>query len=72
MFIELLFHFRASLSYKDCGVDIDVGNEFVQQIQPMIKKTRSDGLIGDIGGFAGLFRLNKVSTIYKTLIALRR
>lgn len=53
------------MSYKECGVDIDAGNEFVHQIKPMVKKTSRDGLIGGIGGFAGLFQLSKVSKILK-------
>jgi phosphoribosylformylglycinamidine cyclo-ligase len=46
-----------SLSYKDSGVDIDIGNELVERIKPAIKRTQRDGCVGSIGGFGGLFEL---------------
>ena len=46
-----------SLSYRDAGVDIDAGNEFVERIKPSIKRTHRQGCVGSIGGFGGLFEL---------------
>ncbi|XP_063700673.1 trifunctional purine biosynthetic protein adenosine-3 [Culicoides brevitarsis] len=51
---------KLPISYKSSGVDIDAGNEFVTKIKPLIYGTRREGLVGDIGGFAGLFELNKL------------
>jgi phosphoribosylformylglycinamidine cyclo-ligase len=48
---------KASLSYRDAGVDIDAGNELVERIKPAIKRTRRPGVVGGIGGFGGLFEL---------------
>jgi phosphoribosylformylglycinamidine cyclo-ligase len=48
---------KASLSYKDSGVDIDAGNALVERIKPAIKRTQRDGCVGGIGGFGGLFEL---------------
>lgn len=48
------------LSYKDSGVDIFAGDEMVQQIKPLAKSTHRPGVIGGLGGFGGLFRLNEV------------
>ncbi|THB64235.1 MAG: phosphoribosylformylglycinamidine cyclo-ligase [Gammaproteobacteria bacterium] len=48
---------KTSLSYKDAGVDIDAGNQLVEQIKPAIKKTSRLGVMGSIGGFGGLFEL---------------
>ncbi|WP_100065675.1 phosphoribosylformylglycinamidine cyclo-ligase [Miniphocaeibacter massiliensis] len=48
-----------SLTYKDSGVDKEAGYEEVKLIKPLIKKTYRDGVISDIGGFSGLFELNK-------------
>lgn len=48
-----------SLTYKDSGVDKEAGYKEVQMIKPLIKNTFRDGVMSDIGGFAGLFQLNK-------------
>lgn len=50
-------------SYKDAGVDIDRANEFVEAIKPLIRTTFRKEVIGGIGGFGGLFHLEK--TRYK-------
>jgi phosphoribosylformylglycinamidine cyclo-ligase len=47
-----------SITYKDAGVDIDKGNAFVNQIKKIAKKTKRRGVIGEIGGFGGLFSLD--------------
>jgi phosphoribosylformylglycinamidine cyclo-ligase len=50
-------------SYKDAGVDIDRANEFVEAIKPLIRTTHRKEVIGGVGGFGGLFHLEK--TRYK-------
>uniref|UniRef100_A0A1I8QFD9 Trifunctional purine biosynthetic protein adenosine-3 n=1 Tax=Stomoxys calcitrans TaxID=35570 RepID=A0A1I8QFD9_STOCA len=50
-----------SLSYKDSGVDIDAGDDLVQRIKPLSRGTQRPGVIGGLGGFGGLFRLNELS-----------
>ena len=47
------------LSYQDAGVDIDTGNELVEEIKPIVKKTNRPGVVSNIGGFGGLFDLKK-------------
>ncbi|MBI4212293.1 MAG: phosphoribosylformylglycinamidine cyclo-ligase [Deltaproteobacteria bacterium] len=42
--------------YAKAGVNIDEGNRFVDLIRPMVGLTRRSGVIGDVGGFGGLFR----------------
>ena len=49
----------SQISYKDAGVDIDAGNSFVENIKPLVKATRVDGVLGGIGSFAGAFELPK-------------
>ena len=44
--------------YQEAGVDITLGNAFVDRIKPLIRKTFTPGVITDIGGFGGLFRLD--------------
>jgi len=44
-------------SYKETGVDIDLADHIVKKIKPLIGKTSIPGVLGDIGGFGGLFSL---------------
>jgi len=46
------------LTYADAGVDIDKANNFVETIKKIVKQTPRTGVIGDIGGFGGLYSLN--------------
>ena len=48
-------------SYKNAGVDINAGNQFVQAIKPFVKKTCRPGADTEIGGFAGIFDLSKTN-----------
>lgn len=45
------------VSYKDAGVDIDAGNEFVNRIKPLVSATFDKNVIGGIGSFAGAYEL---------------
>jgi len=47
----------STVSYKDAGVDIDAGNQFVENIKPHVKSTLIPGVLGGIGSFAGAFEL---------------
>ncbi len=44
------------ITYKDSGVDIDKANLFVKKIKEDIDSTRTEGVMGEIGGFGGFFR----------------
>ena len=44
-----------SITYKDSGVDVDGGNNFVKRISPIVKATFSDRVITGLGGFGALF-----------------
>ena len=45
------------ISYKDAGVDIDAGNEFINAIKPFVKATQTPHVLGGIGSFSGAVRL---------------
>jgi phosphoribosylformylglycinamidine cyclo-ligase len=47
-----------SVTYRDAGVDIDAGNRLVERIKPLVKATQRAGVLGGIGGFGGLFKLD--------------
>ncbi len=46
------------LTYRDAGVDIDAGNRSVQLIKDCVRATYRPEVLGDLGGFGGLFALN--------------
>ncbi len=46
-------------SYKEAGVDISLANQIVRKIKPLVSKTSIPGVLGDIGGFGGLFSLTE-------------
>ena len=46
------------LTYKDAGVDIDAGNRSVELIKNSVRATYRPEVLGDLGGFGGLFALN--------------
>ena len=45
------------LTYRDAGVDIDAGNEVVERIKPLVKRTFRPEVMGGLGGFGALFNL---------------
>jgi len=47
-----------SLTYADAGVDIDKADKLVDRIKKIAQQTPRSGVVGEIGGFGGLFSLN--------------
>lgn len=47
------------LTYKDSGVDVNSGYETVKLIKEYVKKTHTKGVISNIGGFGGMFEIDK-------------
>ncbi|HXY90433.1 MAG TPA: phosphoribosylformylglycinamidine cyclo-ligase [Xanthobacteraceae bacterium] len=57
------------LRYRDAGVDIDAGNRLVDLIRPLVKATARAGADGEIGGFGGVFDLNRAGYRDPLLVA---
>jgi phosphoribosylformylglycinamidine cyclo-ligase len=49
---------KRTVTYADAGVSIHAGERAVELLKSKVKKTSRPEVIGDLGGFAGLFRLN--------------
>ena len=47
-----------SLTYRDAGVNIDAGNELVERIKPLVKKSFRPEVMGGLGGFGAMFDLS--------------
>jgi len=48
---------RQPLTYRDAGVDIDAGDQLVENIKPFARKTSRPGVLAGIGGFGALFEI---------------
>ena len=49
---------NSPLTYRDAGVDIDAGNELVERIKPLVKRSFRPEVMGGLGGFGALFNLS--------------
>ena len=56
-------------AYAEAGVDIHAGNAFVSRIKTMVASTFTGGVITDIGGFGGLFKLDTSNMEQPVLVA---
>src|SRR5882672_3619798 len=50
---------HTSLSYRAAGVDIDAGDQLVENIKPIARRTLREGVLAGIGGFGALFEVPK-------------
>src|SRR6201987_6343808 len=46
-----------SITYRDAGVDIDAGDELVERIKPLVRRTQRREVLAGIGGFGALVEL---------------
>ncbi|MBU1398453.1 MAG: phosphoribosylformylglycinamidine cyclo-ligase [Proteobacteria bacterium] len=58
-----------SLTYVDAGVNIEKANKLVESIREIAKKTMRPGVIGEIGGFGGLFSINTTNLQKPVLVS---
>ena len=56
-------------TYSQAGVDIDAGDLAVQLMKDHLKKARRPEVVGDIGGFAGLFDVSALKKFNRPLLA---
>lgn len=50
---------QTSLSYRDAGVDIDAGDQLVENIKPFAKRTMRPEVLGGLGGFGAMVEISK-------------
>jgi len=56
---------KKPLTYANTGVDIEAGDRLVGLIQTMMKRTHGPRVLGEHGGFAGMFRLDFNERLFK-------
>jgi phosphoribosylformylglycinamidine cyclo-ligase len=49
---------KRTVTYADAGVSIDAGEQAVELLKSKVSRTWRPEVVGDLGGFAGLFRLD--------------
>ena len=60
---------KKGLTYAEAGVDIDAGEREVELIKKSVQATYTRGVLGDLGGFGGLFRLKDELTDDPVLVS---
>jgi phosphoribosylformylglycinamidine cyclo-ligase len=45
------------ISYRDAGVDIDAGDELVERIKPLVRRSQRPEVLAGVGGFGALVEL---------------
>ncbi len=53
------------LTYAESGVDIEAGDQLVDLIKPMVKRTHGPRVMGQHGAFAAMFRLDFEPKLFK-------
>jgi phosphoribosylformylglycinamidine cyclo-ligase len=48
---------ESGLTYRDAGVDIDAGDELVERIKPLVRRTQRPEVLAGVGGFGALVAL---------------
>jgi phosphoribosylformylglycinamidine cyclo-ligase len=59
----------ASITYADAGVDIDRANRTKKRIKYLAHKTFTRGVLSEIGGFGGLFSIDKTKYVDPVLVS---
>ena len=49
---------KRTVTYADAGVSIEAGEQAVELLKSKVSRTWRNEVVGDLGGFAGLFRLD--------------
>jgi phosphoribosylformylglycinamidine cyclo-ligase len=60
---------KAAVTYADAGVDIDRGNRTKKRIKYLAHKTFTRGVLSEIGGFGGLFSIDREKYIDPVLVS---
>ncbi|MGB8385007.1 MAG: AIR synthase related protein, partial [Dermatophilaceae bacterium] len=57
------------ITYAGAGVDIDAGDRAVELMKASVHRARRAEVLGDLGGFAGLFDASQLTTMTRPILA---
>src|SRR6202000_2797794 len=60
---------KTAVTYADAGVDIDRANRTKKRIKYLAHKTFTRGVLSEIGGFGGLFAIDKTKFADPVLVS---
>lgn len=61
---------KKTVTYANSGVNVEVGNRFIENIKPLVRQTKRLGNIEeDIGGFGGLFDIKALNYKHPILVS---
>lgn len=60
---------NTTMDYKSSGVDIEAGESLVDRIKPLVKRTRTAGVLSEIGLFGGFFDASFPDTKEPVIVA---
>ncbi len=60
---------KSAVTYADAGVDIDRANRTKKRIKYLAHKTFTRGVLSEIGGFGGLFAVDKQKWVDPILVS---
>jgi phosphoribosylformylglycinamidine cyclo-ligase len=66
---KLLDQPSGGMTYAEAGVSIDAGDEFVERIKKTVASTKRPEVLGGIGGFGGLFKLDTTKYQHPVLVS---
>jgi phosphoribosylformylglycinamidine cyclo-ligase len=66
---RLLDQPSGGMTYAEAGVSIEAGDEFVERIKKTVASTKRPEVLGGIGGFGGLFKLDTTKYQHPVLVA---
>lgn len=59
----------AALTYASAGVDVEAGDRAVELMKEAVRETHKQGVVGGVGGFAGLFDVSALTAYSKPYLA---
>ena len=60
---------ETGLTYAESGVDVEAGDRAVDLMKEAVKATHGPGVVGGVGGFAGLYDLSALRGYRKPYLA---
>src|SRR5690606_30350661 len=46
-----------TMNYKEAGVDVELGDQFVEKIKNLVGRTYNENVVSGVGGFAALYKI---------------
>ncbi|MEX5308765.1 phosphoribosylformylglycinamidine cyclo-ligase [Kocuria sp. CPCC 205297] len=62
-------HGTEAVTYASAGVDVEAGDRAVELMKSAVKATHTSGVVGGVGGFAGLFDVSELTGYRKPYLA---